>query len=106
MLAVGALAAVAVAVASGYGYAAVTATDNIYTGCLKPDGNLAKVAIGTSPLKACGKDDKPISWSQTGPTGPDGPTGPSGATGATGSSNLAALQGSACSSTASPPRSR
>ena len=33
-LAVGALAAVAVVVAAGYGYAAVTADNQIYTGCL------------------------------------------------------------------------
>jgi hypothetical protein len=89
MIAAGALAAVAVAVAAGYGYPAVTATNNIYTGCLQ-GGSISNLAIGAAPTKPCPNNAIQISWSQTGPqgatgaTGPQGPKGDSGATGAQG----------------------
>jgi hypothetical protein len=86
MLAVGAVVAIAVAVASGYGYAAVTATNNTYTGCLQ-GGAISNVAIGAAPTKPCPNNAVQISWNQTGPqgaTGATGPQGPQGATGATG----------------------
>jgi hypothetical protein len=87
MLAVGAVAAVAIVVAAGYGYAAVTATNNTYTGCLQ-GGAISNVAIGAAPTKPCPNNAVQISWSQTGPqgaTGATGPQGPKGDTGATGS---------------------
>jgi hypothetical protein len=86
MVAVGAVAAVAIVVAAGYGYAAVTATNQSYTGCLQ-GGAISNVAIGAVPTKPCPNNAVQISWSQTGPqgqTGATGPQGPQGATGATG----------------------
>ena len=66
VFAVGALAAVAVVVAASYGYAAVTADNQTYTGCLE-NGDLTNIAIGSTPLRACSKNATKISWSQTGP---------------------------------------
>jgi hypothetical protein len=83
IFAVTAVAAIAVVVASGYGYAAVTATNNTYTGCLQ-GGAISNVAIGTAPTKPCPNNAVQISWNQTGPQGATGATGPQGATGATG----------------------
>jgi hypothetical protein len=92
LLAVGAIAAVAVVVASGYGYAAITATNNTYTGCLQ-GGAIANVAIGAAPTKPCPNNAVQISWSQTGPPGANGATGPTGPAGATGQTGATGPQG-------------
>jgi hypothetical protein len=81
--AVGAVAAVTIVAAASYGYAAISATNQTYTGCLL-NGALTSVAIGSMPSKPCPKPAVQISWSETGPTGPDGASGPTGATGQTG----------------------
>ena len=83
MFAAGAVAVVVLAVAAGYGYAAITATNNVYTGCLQ-SGAISNLAIGTAPTKPCPNNSTQINWSQTGPTGPQGSTGPAGPAGATG----------------------
>jgi hypothetical protein len=83
LAAAGACAVVVLAVAAGYGYAAVTATNNVYTGCLQA-GAIVNVAIGGAPQKPCSNNSTQISWSQTGPTGPQGSTGPAGPAGASG----------------------
>jgi hypothetical protein len=125
VLAVGTLAAVAVVVATGYGYAAVTADNQTYTGCLQ-SGALTNIAIGETPLKACPKNSTQISWNQTGPQGAQGlqgipgipgekgehgdkgdpgvqglrgeqgPPGPQGIPGPSGAATLASLAGSEC----------
>ena len=74
---IGALAAVAVVVAAGYGYAAVTADNQSYTGCLQ-NGDMTNVAIGSTPLKACPKNATQIGWNQTGPPGSNGQDGAPG----------------------------
>jgi hypothetical protein len=88
-LSLGAVAAVAVVAVAGYGYAAITATDQVYTGCLQ-SGTLSNVAIGSAPSKSCAKNAVQISWNQTGPQGerglqgergPQGPSGPQGEAG-------------------------
>ena len=61
MLTVGALAAVAIVVAAGYGYAAVTADNQTYTGCLV-SGSITNVGIGSEPLKPCQKASQKISY--------------------------------------------
>jgi hypothetical protein len=92
LLAVGAAAAVAVAVVSGYGYAAITATNNTYTGCLQ-GGAISNVAIGDNPTKTCPNNATKISWSQTGPPGANGATGQTGPAGATGQTGATGPQG-------------
>ncbi len=93
-LTLGAVAAVAVVVAVGYGYAAITAADQVYTGCLQ-SGAISNVAVGTDPLKSCGKNAVQISWNQTGPQGQTGATGAPGATGETGATGAPGGVGSA-----------
>jgi hypothetical protein len=83
MLAAGALAVVVLVVAAGYGYAAITATSNVYTGCLKA-GQIYNVAIGTAPAGSCVKPAVQISWSQTGPPGQNGAPGQNGTNGTNG----------------------
>ena len=83
VFAVGALAAVLVAVAASYGYAAITATNNTYTGCLQ-SGAITNLAIGTSPMKPCPNNSTQISWNQTGPQGASGAPGAQGPKGDTG----------------------
>jgi len=63
------------------GIAMASSGGNVYTGCLKKDGKIDRVAIGTEPVKECKKHDTEITWSETGPQGPEGPTGPKGDTG-------------------------
>jgi hypothetical protein len=59
-------------------------TETTYTGCLKHNGKLVKVAVGDSPSRACKKKEIQITWSATGikgdpgPQGPEGPQGPQG----------------------------
>jgi hypothetical protein len=99
VLTIGALAAVAVVVAAGYGYAAITADNQTYTGCLQ-NGELTNVAIGADPFKACGKNATKISWSQTGPQGLPGTNGTNGTNGTDGVSVTSAAEaaGANCAS--------
>ena len=99
---VGAVAAVAIAAAASYGYAAVTADNQIYTGCLL-SGNISSVKIGSAPLKPCPNPAVQISWSQTGPQGPQGATGPTGGSGATGSTGATGPAGATGDTGASGP---
>jgi hypothetical protein len=77
VFAAGAIAAVAIVVTAGYGYAAITATDQSYTGCLL-GGIIVSVAKGSAPLKPCSTHAEQISWSQTGPPGTSGTNGTNG----------------------------
>jgi hypothetical protein len=73
-LLVSAVVAVAALAAGGLGYAALTPTNNVYTGCLKA-GQISSVAIGSSPASMCVKPAVQISWSQQGPPGTNGTNG-------------------------------
>jgi hypothetical protein len=92
IFAVTAVAAVAVVVASGYGYAAVTATNNTYTGCLQ-GGAITNLAIGTAPTKPCSNNAVQISWNQTGPQGEQGIQGIQGVKGDKGDKGDQGIQG-------------
>jgi len=92
IVAVGAVAAVAIAVAASYGYAAVTAPNQMYTGCLQA-GTVVDLAIGATPTKPCPNNAVQISWNQTGPAGATGLTGETGATGAAGDTGATGPQG-------------
>ena len=85
--AAGALLSAVVVLGAGYAYAAGTATNNQYTGCLQ-NGTIVNVAISaTTPAKACAKPAVQISWSESGPQGAQGIPGipgPKGDTGAAG----------------------
>ena len=71
---VGTLSAVLAVGVVGFGYAAVTAADQSYTGCLQ-NGSISSVAVGNAPAKACAKAALQISWNQTGPAGTNGTNG-------------------------------
>ena len=70
---------------------AETDADDVFTGCLKPNGKIEHVAVGSEPDKPCKvNENKPetselqISWNVTGPQGPaglQGPVGPAGLAG-------------------------
>lgn len=70
--------------ALGMGIASGQTSDNVYTGCLRPNGELVKVAVGTEPTAPCRGSATEISWNETGPTGSRGPRGPKGEQGDTG----------------------
>ena len=76
VFAVGVVAAVAVVVAAGYGWSAITAGDQVYTGCLQ-SGSITNVAVGPTPLKARPKNALQISWNQQGQQGIPGTNGTS-----------------------------
>lgn len=50
---------------------------HVITGCINPSGLLRVVDSG----HLCGKNERMISWDQTGPAGPPGPLGPQGPVG-------------------------
>jgi hypothetical protein len=81
MLAFAALLVVGGSVAFGGG-------TNTYTGCLKSNGELSKVAIGTSPSSACGISETQVSWNEQGPEGPVGPQGDPGPAGPAGEDSV------------------
>lgn len=77
---------VTVALLAGFGSAALASyyqseTSAVYTGCLKTNGQLHRVAIGDQPSKACNSNETQISWSETGPPGSDGQDGADGVSG-------------------------
>ncbi len=57
---------------------AQTTSSNVYTGCLKSNGQLKDVAIGTVPVRPCRGNETQVSWNETGPAGLQGPPGPKG----------------------------
>ena len=65
-------------------WAFAQSSSQVYTGCLKENGKVEYVAVGTEPLKECKKDELQISWNNTGPQGPIGPVGPEGPEGSEG----------------------
>ena len=87
VFAAGVIAAVVTVVTAGYGYAAITATDQSYTGCLL-SGNITSVAKGSDPLKPCSNNAEQISWNQTGPPGTDGNNGTDGTNGTNGTDGV------------------
>ena len=99
VLVAGAVTAIAVVVAAGYGYAAVSADNQTYTGCLQ-NGDLTAIAIGSTPVKNCPKTATQISWSQTGPAGTPGTNGTNGTDGTNGVSVTSATEtaGANCAS--------
>ena len=99
VLAVGVVTAIAVVVAAGYGYAAVSADNQTYTGCLQ-NGDLTSTAVGSTPFRPCPKNATQISWSQTGPAGTPGTNGTNGMNGTNGVSVTSATEaaGANCAS--------
>ena len=99
VLAVGAVTAIVVVVAAGYGWAAVTADNQTYTGCLQ-NGDLTSIAVGSTPFRPCPKNATQISWSQTGPAGTSGTDGTNGTNGTNGASVTSATEaaGANCAS--------
>lgn len=87
IFAAGAIAAVAIVVMASYGYAAITATNLSYTGCLH-EGNIANVAKGSTPLRPCPRNAEQISWNQTGPAGAPGADGTNGTNGSNGTNGV------------------
>jgi hypothetical protein len=84
----------ALALAGGVAYATVPDGNGVIHGCYNtnptrgPLGTLRVVDTGQG--QACGTNESPVAWSQTGPkgtTGSQGPQGPKGATGAIGPSD-------------------
>lgn len=59
-----------------------------YTGCLKSNGELAKVAIGTSPSSPCSTSETQVSWNEQGVEGPAGPQGEAGPAGPQGEDSI------------------
>jgi hypothetical protein len=57
--------------AGGYGYAALTSTNNAYTGCLR-GGAISKIKIGIKPTSACTTGSTQVSWNQQGQPGTNG----------------------------------
>jgi hypothetical protein len=88
-----ALAALTVAV-SGGAYAAATGSPRAIVACVHHQGGGLYVA------RRCGRKDRSLKWSVTGPAGPagatgvTGPAGPAGATGPTGPSNAFSVSSS------------
>jgi hypothetical protein len=91
------IAAFVVALAGGASAAALGLADStptVYQACLQHDvGVLYNVKVNSSAPRHCRRDDKLISWNQTGPAGATGaqgvkgdagPAGPAGAKGAAG----------------------
>lgn len=88
------LASFLIAVASlGIGIAFGQSTGNTYSGCLRPDGKLVKVAIGPEPTSPCAGSAVQISWNESGPPGDVGPRGAQGPPGAEGERGLRGVQG-------------
>jgi hypothetical protein len=76
LIAVAAASAV-LTVAGGIARAAVPADDGTITACYSTDGNKAKPAGALRVVDAvsgCGRDERPLAWSQRGPAGPVGPS--------------------------------
>lgn len=99
----GLIMGVAPAVVAGVAYASIPDANGFIHGCFQNGRGILRVI--DSATTACGADETPLNWSQTGapgpmgrqgpqgtqgaqgpqgPTGPGGPAGPQGATGATG----------------------
>jgi hypothetical protein len=70
------------------GSAVLGGESNTYTGCLKSNGELAKVAIGTSPSSACSTSEVQVSWNEQGVEGPTGPQGEAGPIGSPGEDSV------------------
>jgi hypothetical protein len=84
--------ATAAAVTALSAWAAGPAGARVYYACVAKSGELTFV----NPQRACGGDERRISWNEQGPPGPRGPIGPRGpvgATGATGATGIAGPEG-------------
>src|SRR6266508_2718052 len=92
------LVLVALLATVGVGYAAIPSSDGVIHACYNassnPSGSL-RVIDAEAGVK-CGKNEKPLTFNQTGPQGPAGPagqTGPQGPAGPTGSQGPIGPQG-------------
>ena len=81
-----AIALLGVLAAVGVGYAAIPSGDGVIHSCYNassnPSGGLR--VIDAEAGAKCAKNEKPLSFNQTGPQGPPGPQGPEGPQGDTG----------------------
>ncbi len=64
------------------------ASGQMVTGCLKSNGDLVGVAIGTEPDKPCKKNETKVTLGAQGPAGPQGDTGPAGPQGQQGNPGI------------------
>lgn len=73
--------------------AADSTSANVYQGCLSRTGTVYNVHLNPSTAPTCRRNDKQITWNQTGPTGPSGPTGATGPQGLKGDTGPAGATG-------------
>ena len=58
------------------------------SGCLDGSGKLESVAVGTTPLRSCGKGERQVTWGLPGSRGPRGVAGPEGPSGISGAGRV------------------
>jgi len=77
---------VALLASVGVAYAAIPSADGVIHACYNASSNPSGSVrvIDTEAGAKCAKNEKPLSFNQTGPAGPQGPAGPAGPTGLTG----------------------
>jgi hypothetical protein len=91
---IGMIAALVLAVGTlGIGIASGQTSGDTYTGCLRQNGRLVKVAIGSAPTLPCAGTAVQASWNETGPEGPAGPQGAQGTQGPQGERGPRGLAG-------------
>ena len=66
-----------------------------FTACLKDNGKLEHVAVGTAPEKPCKDNELQVSWNAAGPEGPAGQVGPQGPQGPAGAQGPQGMTGPA-----------
>lgn len=59
----------------GAALAVSSSSDEEFTGCLRDNGNLDKVAQGDDPARPCTGSEQQVSWNKEGPAGEDGQDG-------------------------------
>lgn len=50
----------------------------VYSGCLGPEGQLTRMAVGDEPSAPCDENQQLVQWNQVGPQGPQGEQGVQG----------------------------
>ena len=70
-----------------------SAPGDVFTGCLKSNGHLQGIAVGSEPLNTCKRNETQITWSHTGPQGDPGADGAPGPQGEPGEHGPQGVQG-------------
>src|SRR5690349_4321361 len=91
-----AIAAFGLAV-GGIAYASIPDSNGVIHACYNTGANPSGAVrvVDTGLNVSCSKNEKPLTWNQTGPQGPQGPQGAAGARGSTGSTGAHGATGSA-----------